>query len=280
MEFAMVDLDAISRAATALDPLPTSALRLARMVAGTPDLAEIVEVVEFDQALTAVLLRAANSSWSATRTEITTVKHAVVRLGAGPVLSLALGVNMRGRLDGAFPEYGLAEAELWRHSVAASLAAETLAKFARRRPPAETPTAALMHDIGKLVIARYLDNDDLARIARAQAAGATRMQAEKDVLGVDHAQLGGVIAQSWNLPHVLVDGIAHHHAPERADKPVAYGVHLADVIAKAAGFGPDDNAELETFARAMGELGLTADAYDEACGLVAERFAEVDARFS
>jgi HD-like signal output (HDOD) protein len=137
-----------------------------------------------------------------------------------------------------------------------------------------------MHDIGKLVIARYLDNDDLARIARAQAAGATRMQAEKDVLGVDHAQLGGVIAQSWNLPHVLVDGIAHHHAPERADTPVAYGVHLADVIAKAAGFGPDDNAELETFARAMGELGLTADAYDEACDLVAARFAEVDARFS
>jgi len=277
----VIDLDALSRAAACLEPLPTSVTRLASLVVGgTPDLAEIVEIVRYDQALTAALLRSANSSWSASRTEITSVKDAVVRLGAGPVLSLALGVNVRARLDGALPEYGLREGELWRHSVAASLAAELLAKYATRRPPAETPTAALLHDIGKLVMSRFVDPVDLHAIEAARELGITRIAAEIEVLGVDHAELGGLIAQSWELPESLVVGITNHHAPERVDAPIAYGVHLADVIAKAAGAGPDDNAELETFAQAMGELGITADAYDELTGLVSDRLGEVVERFS
>jgi len=277
----VIDLDALSRAAACLEPLPTSVTRLAALVVdGPPELADIVEIVQYDQAMTAVLLRSANSSWSASRTEITSVKDAVVRLGAGPVLSLALGVNVRARLDHAVPEYGLGEGDLWRHSVAASLAAELLAKRATLRPPAETPTAALLHDIGKLVMSRFVDPIDLRAITAAREAGATRIAAEIEVLGVDHAELGGLIAQSWDLPESLVVGITHHHAPERVGEPIAYGVHLADVIAKAAGAGPDDNAELETFAHAMGELGLTADAYDEVTGLVSDRLAEVTERYT
>ncbi|MDQ1385811.1 MAG: hypothetical protein QOG65_3190, partial [Actinomycetota bacterium] len=122
----------------------------------SPDLAQIVDIVRYDQALTAALLRSANSSWSAARTEIATVRDAVVRLGAGPVLALALGVNVRGRMETAIPAYELAEGELWSHSVLAMLAAETLRSHVGmshggHKLPAETPTAALLHDVGKLV---------------------------------------------------------------------------------------------------------------------------------
>lgn len=130
----VIDLDVISRAAGCFEPLPTSATRLASLVADEiPDVARIVEVVTYDQALTAALLRRANSSWSASRTEITTVKDAVVRIGAGPVVALALGVNVRDRLAVAIPAYGLAEGELWDHSVAATIAAECLMRVAKRR---------------------------------------------------------------------------------------------------------------------------------------------------
>jgi putative nucleotidyltransferase with HDIG domain len=281
----VIDLDAVSRAAGCFEPLPTSAVRLAALVSEEiADLARIVEVVRYDQALTAALLRRANSSWSASRSEITTVKDAVVRIGAGPVVALALGVNVRARLSSAVPAYGLAEGELWNHSVAATLAAECLMRAAPRRLPTETPTAALLHDVGKLVMARFVDGDGLGAIEAACAGGATRMQAEAEVLGVDHAQLGGMVARSWRLPDSLVAGIERHHstkgqAHSDSDSVISYAVHVSDVVAKAVGGAGDDNVEVETFTRAMGELGLSADDYDAVCGLVGERFAEVCGQF-
>src|SRR4051812_3449602 len=185
----------MARAASRLEPLPTSSTRLAALVCeGTPELGQVVEIVQFDEALTASLLRSANSSWSSSRSEIKTVRDAVIRLGASPVLALTLGMNVRRHLGDAVPEYGLGEGELWRHSVAASLGAELLAPRASERPPPETATAALLHDVGKLVMARFLDPSLLGALAEQQAAGVTRLDAEAAVLGIDHAELGGLIA--------------------------------------------------------------------------------------
>ena len=281
----MIDLVAVSRAAACFEPLSTSVTRLAGLVAcDSADLAQIVEVVRYDQALTAALLRGANSAWSASRTEVTTVTDAVVRLGAGPVMALAMGANVKARFARAVPAYDLAEGELWSHSVAASLAAETLVLVCKDRLPVETATAALLHDVGKLIVTRFVDSADLGAIEAARELGATRMKAEAEALGVDHAGLGEMIARAWALPDALVAGIARHHAPGAAEAGrttlIAYGVHLADVVAKVVAGGNDDNADLETFARATGELGLTADGYDSVCNIVAQRFAEVSHRFA
>ncbi len=171
----VIDLDAVSRAAGCFEPLPASATRLAALVADEiPDVARIVEVVSYDQALTAALLRRANSSWSASRSEITTVKDAVVRIGVGPVVALALSVNVRDRLSAPVPAYGLAEGDLWNHSVAATLAAECLMRVAPRRLPTETPTAALLHDVGKLVMARFVDGESLGAIEAGRGDGTRR----------------------------------------------------------------------------------------------------------
>jgi putative nucleotidyltransferase with HDIG domain len=253
-----------------------SVTRLAALVCrGTPELHDVVAIVRFDQALTAALLATANSSWSASRTRITTVHDAVVRLGTAPVLSLAFGAAVRGRLDRPVPEYGLGEGELWRHSVAASIAAELLMRRATPRPPVETSTAALLHDIGKLVMVRFLDEPSLATLQLAAEAGVGRRHAEHDVLGVDHAELGGLIAQTWRLPNSLVRGIGYHHDPVLGAELICYAVHLSDVIAKIVGTGTDDNADLETYATAVHELGLRSDDVDEICRDVECRLGEV-----
>lgn len=276
----MIDLDEMAQAASQLEPLPTSSTRLAALVcAGTPELGQVVEIVQFDEALTASLLRSANSSWSASRSEIKTVRDAVIRLGASPVLALTLGMNVRRHLGDALPEYGLSEGQLWRHSVAASLAAELLAPRAANRPPPETATAALLHDVGKLVMARFLDGTLLEALHEHQERGATRIDAEAAVLGIDHAELGGLIARSWALPETLIRGIREHGRPRPGGDALVQAVYLADVLAKAVGAGPDDNADLEAFAQAMGELGLTATDFDELRVLVEERLAEVERRF-
>jgi HD-like signal output (HDOD) protein len=277
----MIDLDALAQAASCLDPLPTSVSRLAAMMcAETPDLLEVVDVVHYDQALTATLLRTANSSWSASRTQITTVKDAVVRLGSSTVFSLALGVGVRGRLGDAIPEYGLTEGELWNHSVAASLAAELIVSATPRPLSPDTITAALLHDVGKLVMSRFLSPDVLTLLGRSVAEGGhNRMQSESEILGVHHAELGGLILQCWGLPESLVRAVSYHHAPDLGVDLTAYGVHLADVVAKVVGAGPDDNPDVDSFAHAMEELALDADDLDRICATTAERLEEVIARF-
>jgi HD-like signal output (HDOD) protein len=158
-------------------------------------------------------------------------------------------------------------------------------RTAKRRLPTETPTAALLHDVGKLVMARFVESEHLAAIDAGQATGATRMEAEAEVLGVDHAQLGGMVARAWCLPDSLIAGIERHHATKGQAHPdsaelIGYAVHVSDVVAKAVGGVADDNAEVETFARAMGELGLSADDYDTVCATVRERFVEVVGQFA
>lgn len=276
----MIDLDEMARAAARLEPLPTSTTRLAALVCeGAPELGQVVEIVQFDEALTASLLQTANSSWSASRTEITTVRDAVIRLGASPVLALTLGMRVRHHLGDALPKYGLSEGELWRHSVAASLAAELLTQWAAHRPPPEAATAALLHDVGKLVMERFLDPDLLDQLGEAQEHGATRLEAEAAVLGIDHAELGGLIARSWGLPESLVCGIRGHGHPRAGDDLIVHAVFLADGLAKSVGAGADDNRDGQAEAVAMAELGLSASDIDEIRVLVEQRFAEVEARF-
>jgi putative nucleotidyltransferase with HDIG domain len=281
----VIDLDELARAASRLEPLSPSATRLAALVCeGSPELGQVVEIVRFDEALTASLLRSANSSWSASRVEITTVRDAVIRLGASPVLAMTLGRNVRGRLDDALPQYGLGEGELWRHSVAASLAAELLAPRARHRPPPEAATAALLHDVGKLVMARFLAPPVLDALREQQERGLTPMNAEAAVLGTDHAELGALIARSWSLPESLVRGIREHGRPRADSDTLVHAVYLADVLAKSVGAGVADSSlgdgpDVEAFAGAMGELGLSATDFDELRLLVAERLAEIESRY-
>jgi HD-like signal output (HDOD) protein len=267
----VIDLIALSDAAMHLEPLPSSVMRLVALVTkGNVDLGDVVGIVQYDQALTASVLRTANSSWSGVRTEITTAKDAVVRLGSNQVLALALRGNVRGRMQPAIPAYDLAEGVLWRHSVAASLAAEALGVFAKVRLPAETATAALLHDIGKLVLARFFNPLDVQAVRRAHEMGVSPLQSEREILGADHAELGGLIVQAWGLPEMLVSGVAFHHAPEEASSTIAYGVYVADVVAKRTVAEADD-AGSETFVHALGALGITTGVVDDVCNLVGDR---------
>ena len=159
----MLDQSALVRAAYALDPLPASVSRLATLVARENwTVKEAEEVIALDQALTVKLLRLANSAAGASRIEIATVGDALVRMGVGVVLSMATGSSVQRLIRVGLPEYGLSEGDLWRHSVAAALASEAAARVCQTVVPPESFTAALLHDIGKLVLVQFLDPELLA----------------------------------------------------------------------------------------------------------------------
>ena len=271
-----------------LEPLPTTATRLARLVADpNSEMREIVEAISLDQALTVKLLRVANSAASGAASEITTVDRAVIRMGTGAVLSMAVAAGVRTRMLGAMPAYDLTEGKLWEHSVAAALAAEAMIGLPRLPVPPETFTAALLHDVGKLVLGRFLDKDIQVFLRRARIEGGrSPIDAEAEVLNVDHAELGGLIAAHWKLPRSICLGIQYHHHPEECGDEeglahVGWIVHLANLVAQKLGHGCDDLVpEDAEFARPLEVLGLDDAKFAKLIERAERRIDEVGERFN
>jgi HD-like signal output (HDOD) protein len=223
-----IPLEQLTEAANRLEGLPTSLTRLTSLVASNDfRLDEVVEVISYDPVLTAGLLRAANSASSGASREISTVQEAVVRLGASTVSSLAMGATVGGRFRRSQAAPGL-----WVHSVTATIACDIVNFRSKVWVPAAAATAALLHDVGKLVLAEALTPNILRRLELvATSENLTADEAERAVLMVDHGELGAIAAQAWELPDVIVGGIANHHRIERAESPLDWAVMLADAIA-------------------------------------------------
>jgi HD-like signal output (HDOD) protein len=275
----VVDLDAIISASGRLHPLPASVARLAVLVSDDRSaLRDIVEVISFDQALTGAVLARANSAANAARAQIRTVHEAVVRLGTGTVLAMAMSSSVGAMMRSALPSYGLCEGDLWRHSVQASLAAELLRRDSPVNVGAEASTAALLHDVGKLVMARSTVPDLERAITQAmEHDGLSRLDAESLVLEINHAELSGLVVQSWKLPEPIVQAVHFHHHPEVIDTPLAHVVRLANDLSLELDELP--MPEPSTWRSSMQALGLRISGWPVLVGTVRTRYSELAARY-
>ncbi len=157
----------------------------------------------------------------------------MLRLGTVALLDLILEGYLN-RLRTATPVYDLSEHDLWLHSAAAQLAVRALmAERPRARIPPIAETAALLHDIGKLIVSRHLKADVRDLVAHAKTRGITFVEAEREVLGVDHTEVGAAMAEAWKFPPEIVEAIRRHHStPFTPPTPVLDAVALANVVAK------------------------------------------------
>lgn len=231
----VIDHQRLIDAANRLEPLPVSVTRLAALVASDDyDAKDVVEVVSYDPALTAQILRAANSAASGSSKTVSTVHDAVVRLGGGTVLALATSGTVRTGLK-QHRDPTREGFDMWRHAVAAALASELVRNATSLYVPASAMTAALLHDVGKLVLAKALSPHVLQLIAQvAEAEHLAPLDAEKAVLMTDHAALGAIAAEAWSLPEAIIEAVLLHHTPWEASSPLATVVCLADALAHAS----------------------------------------------
>lgn len=274
----MIDLNALIRDAHEIEALPASVSRLATLVADEDSSTEeIIEVVRFDQALTARMLQVANSASSGARAPVTTVRAAVVRMGRGTLLSLAMASAVRKTMYEALPEYSLSEGELWYHSVAAAVVAEEMAAFCSQPIPPEVFTAALLHDVGKLILSRFLDPEASRVLTLAMHEGKLdRLNAEREVLTVHHGELGGLVSQKWELPEGIVKGITYHHTPEEGFDLVADATYLANRVAHVIEYPEgDDGYEIDLQPELLERLGIDAEGVQELCTVSVKRVDEV-----
>ena len=200
---------------------------------------DIVDVIKYDQGITANLLKTCNSTFFGLQKEITSVKQAVAYLGIEKVACLVMMGNYSGNFNEDHSGYGLEEGELWRYSVASALIAQSLAEKKNLDNISGLFTSALLKDIGKVVLNAYVEDAYEEIKAKVYNDGHTFIEAEKAIFGIDHAELGAKVAEKWNFSSDMVEIIRNHHNPERS---ASSGLHLpiiylADSICMMIGVG-------------------------------------------
>ncbi|WP_319406779.1 HDOD domain-containing protein [uncultured Desulfosarcina sp.] len=230
----MDSLTHILKKVNRLEPIPMVIHKVLDL-ADDPEssLKDLMEVVERDPAITANLLRTVNSAHMGLPVKVDSVRQAVSMLGLQQVVEMILSQNLSGNLKRSQKGYGLAKGDLWRQSLAVAMVARTLA---RQRDLMSLPaiyTAALLKDIGKVILHEFVA-DQLSAIQKLVAEkDMSFVEAEKEVLGMDHTTLGGIIAKQWHFSPHMIYMIENHHLPNPASRndPATATLYLADMVA-------------------------------------------------
>lgn len=196
-----------------LPPFPEVARRILEL-SREPEVStrEIAEVMKYDDALTANCLKLCNSSYYSLSVKVFSMTQAVNMLGLKNIIMIALAsTKSLSAYSKAQQKYCLTKGELWRHSVTTAIISQLLLKKANVDEDSILFTAALLHDFGKIVLDQYAEGDIDNLIELTQKEGLSLIEAEKQVFGVDHAELGGIVAEEWNFPNMLVNSIRNHH---------------------------------------------------------------------
>jgi putative nucleotidyltransferase with HDIG domain len=194
----------------------------------------IVELIAFDPALTAKVLQRCNNA--ASGRSVSDLDEAVKQVGFNAIYRLVGIVIGEGLLGSEQQGYGIGRGELWEHSVTTALAARVIARKLGGEENLAF-TAGLLHDIGKLVLGSFLEGSRQLVLKETGPSGHSFLEAEKAILGVEHAEIGGRVLARWNFPEDLVSAVWHHHNPVQArpyEQLAAY-VHLGDIIAHCLG---------------------------------------------
>ena len=200
---------------------------------------ELMETVRLDPGITAGVLRVCNSPYYGLRQKVNSLKHALTLLGPTKVVDIVLSNEVVGFYKETQEGYNLARGELWRHSMATALLAQKLGRKTGYRHPSMLFTAALLHDVGKLILSEYVgeDFDQIEEVMSRKKI--SFVEAEREVLGLDHALLGGAVARVWYFPEPIVKAIALHHDPGRArtDADLVRLVAVANLLVISMGVG-------------------------------------------
>lgn len=220
-------LDAIS------DP-DSSALDLGRHIAA-------------DQSLSATLLRQVNSAYYGFYRKITNVTDAIVILGYREVQNLVLAASAFRSFPRGRSPYD--RNQLWRHSLATAIGAERLIKKLNLTLDGSFFSAGLLHDIGKVALDSVYPDNFQEAVKLAVDRSKPLWEVEPEIFGLDHAEIGGVLAEHWNLPPVLAEALRKHHQPDTAllAPDLTHVTALANHLTYEAGLGEASNPGAHAF---------------------------------
>ncbi|MEM1210400.1 MAG: GGDEF domain-containing protein [Planctomycetota bacterium] len=203
-----------------LPSLPTIALEVIDLVQQRDvNIKQIATTIQHDPALSSKILKTVNSSFYGQAHTISTISHALVVLGLNSVKTLALGFSLVGNLSNE----GGADFDhmtFWKRSLYAATAAKQLAAARSLVQQEEAFLGGLLQDLGMLAMYQTLGAEYRQVLAATNDDHRLLTERERQALGIDHSEVGGKLAESWNLPPLLIAPIRYHHCPESAPEEV------------------------------------------------------------
>ena len=244
-----------------LKPIPAIVNQI-MTVAEDPNscMADIAKIIHYDPVITANILRMCNSAYYNLPRRVDSIQDAVTMMGINQVIDMVLMKSGAANLTKGQQGYGLHEGELWKHAVSSALIARDLAEKKGSRHKQMIFTAALIKDIGKVILDRFVA-DSFSRIDNlVKNKGFSFKEAEKKIIGIDHAELGGLVAEMWDFSDKMVSMIRNHHlsdetAREDLETQILY---VADNVCMMMGIGGGADGLAYRFHKdVLKKLGIT-----------------------
>ena len=227
-----------------LPPFPVT-IQKVMALAGDPDssLTELAAVIRLDQAITANILRICNSAYFGLRRPVDNVGDAIMHMGKKNVLRAVMAAGL-SRYFRTAKGYDVKGGDLWEHAVAVALMSQICA--ARLSVPDDPRlfTAGVLHDIGKMVMGEFVEEAWQKIRELTEEKKYSFLEAEEEVIGVNHAVLGGEIALIWKFPDEILKAIAFHHRPDLLTDGdlVPWIVYLFNQVCHVMGIGVGTDA--------------------------------------
>lgn len=226
-----------------VNDMPMLPSRVEKIMAITEDPDSTIESLEkeilMDQSLTSKILKLANSAYYGYPRKINTVSQATILLGFQTIKSMTLASTVNKLLTKELTGYALEENDLWHQSQTCAIVSRHIAQEVGFSNPETAYIAGLLRDIGKTILNYHVEKEYKAIVNKVEVNKVSFSQAEEEVLGFNHAQVGEKIGEKWNFPEELVEAIGLHHTPEDSliNPELVSIVHIADAITMMMGVG-------------------------------------------
>lgn len=245
-----------------LPPVPHVAAKMMELV-GNEDTSvrDLQKVISADQALTARILKMANSVFYSFDQKISTLSHAIVILGFRAVQSMAIAASSRSLFVKKGAQFGLKEKLLWEHSIGVAMGCRQVARTVGYEAEETAFIVGLLHDIGKAVLNQVIPKKYAKIVEQVYNDGRSFSEIETEMLGFDHSHIGALIAQKWNFDWEMVETIAYHHRPEGQESGSVLGAVLSvsNHICKRMGVGLERVKEDQPLSDNWGARSLGLD---------------------
>lgn len=266
-----------------LPSIPAAALAVMREVERSESSAmSVAKILVQDQALSARVLRLANSAYYGLSRQVGDLQEAVVILGMRSVRNLALVAGTYPWLSKEIKGYALGPKAMWTHSLGVAVGAQMCARASKKADPETSFMSGLLHNLGKVVLAIWLESRLLAILETANSEGITFDEAERRFLGFDHCDVGAHLAEKWNLPEGFQLAMQYHHAPDLCTphNPLVDCVHIGDYLTMSFGLGlGGDGLRYEISSNSLERLGFSVEMYEKVASEFLEEFVRYEEMF-
>ena len=237
----MIRVENIIKKIENLPPFP-EVYRKAIQLLQDPEISvdKLIEVIQYDQAITANVLRMCNSAYyRLSKRKIHSLREGLVLLGNNQLKEIISRSTMVQFYQKENKGYDLGRGELWKSAISSSLISQIICKLIGKSEDAAIFTTTLLHDIGKVVLNDFVWEENQRIFQLVQDKGYAFEEAEKKILGMDHAEVGAKIAELWHFPEDMIAAIRLHHSPEKAPEgdTITPIVYLSDVTTLTMGIG-------------------------------------------